>query len=60
MWVYLIEIARRGVPALLDTTPQQGMLMASLVIAIVRVAAVTLLGVTVVLWTHGFGPSLGL
>ena len=50
----------RGVPALLQTTPQQGMLMASSLIGIVLVAAVTLLGVTVVLWTYGFGPSLGL
>lgn len=50
----------RGVPRLLHTTPQQGMLMASSVIGIVLVACVTLLGITVVLWTYGFGPNLGL
>ncbi|MCY4095945.1 MAG: Yip1 family protein [Gammaproteobacteria bacterium] len=58
--IWSMFLLYRGVPALLDTTPQQGMLMASSLIAIVLVAAVTLLGVTVVLWTHGFGPSLGL
>ena len=50
----------RGVPRLLQTTPQQGMLMASSVIGIVLVACVTLLGITVVLWVYGFGPNLGL
>lgn len=58
--IWSMFLLYRGVPVLLDTTPQQGMLMASSLIGIVLVAAVTLLGVTVVLWTHGFGPSLGL
>ena len=58
--IWSMFLLYRGVPLLLDTTPQQGMLMASSLIAIVLVATVTLLGVTVVLWTHGFGPSLGL
>lgn len=58
--IWSMFLLYRGVPVLLDTTPQQGMLMASSLIAIVLVAAVTLLGVTVVLWTYGFGPTLGL
>lgn len=58
--IWSMYLLYRGIPLLLETTPQQGMLMASSLIAIVLVAAVTLLGVTVVLWTHGFGPSLGL
>lgn len=58
--IWSMFLLYRGVPILLHTTPQQGMLMASSLIGIVLVAAVTLLGVTVVLWTHGFGPSLGL
>ena len=58
--IWSMFLLYRGLPVLLHTTPQQGMLMASSLIGIVLVAAVTLLGVTVVLWTHGFGPSLGL
>ena len=58
--IWSMFLLYRGVPILLQTTPQQGMLMASSLIGIVLVAAVTLLGVTVVLWTHGFGPALGL
>ena len=58
--IWSMFLLYRGLPILLQTTPQQGMLMASSLIGIVLVAAVTLLGVTVVLWTHGFGPSLGL
>lgn len=50
----------KGTPVVLKTTPQQGMLMASSLIGILLVGVVTLLGLTVVLWTHGFGPSLGL
>ena len=58
MWsMYLLY---RGVPKLLDTTPQQGMLMASVLVGVVLVAAVTLLCVSVVLWTLGYGPTLGL
>ena len=58
--IWSMYLLYRGVPTLLETTPQQGMLMASSLIGIVLVAAVTLLGITVALWTHGFGPSLGL
>ncbi|MCY4127665.1 MAG: Yip1 family protein [Gammaproteobacteria bacterium] len=58
--IWSMFLLYRGLPILLQTTPQQGMLMASSLIGIVLVAAVTLLGITVVLWTHGFGPSLGL
>jgi len=58
--IWSMFLLYRGVPIFLQTTPQQGMLMASSLIGIVLVAAVTLLGVTVVLWTHGFGPALGL
>lgn len=58
--IWSMYLLYRGLPILLQTTPQQGMLMASSLIGIVLVAAVTLLGITVVLWTHGYGPSLGL
>ena len=58
--IWSMFLLYRGLPIVLRTTQQQGMLMASSLIGIVLVAAVTLLGITVMLWTHGFGPSLGL
>lgn len=58
--IWSMYLLYKGVPALLNTTPQQGMLMASSLIGVLLVAAVTLLGITVVLWTSGFGPMLGL
>ena len=49
----------RGLPIVLHTTPEHGMLMASSLIGYFLVAAVSLLGITVVLWSHGIGPSMG-
>lgn len=49
----------RGLPIVLHTTPERGMLMASSLIGYLLVALVSLLGITVFLWTHGIGPSMG-
>jgi len=49
----------RGLPIVLHTTPERGMLMASSLIGYFLVAFVSLLGITVVLWSYGIGPSLG-
>lgn len=49
----------RGVPVVLKTTPEQGMLMASSMIGYLFVAFVSLLGISSVLWTWGIGPRLG-
>ena len=49
----------RGLPIVLKTTPERGMLMASSLIGYLLVAFVSLLGITVFLWIHGIGPSLG-
>ena len=49
----------RGLPIVLHTTPERGMLMASSLIGYLLVAFVSLLGITVVLWIFGLGPSLG-
>ena len=58
MWsMYLLY---RGLPVALEIDPQRGMLMASALIAYLLVAAVSLLGVTVVLWGHGIGPAVGI
>lgn len=50
----------RGLPIVLHTSPERGMLMASSLIGYFLVAFVSLLGITVVLWGYGFGPSLGI
>ena len=49
----------RGLPITLHTTPEHGMLMASSLVGYFLVALVSLLGITVVLWSYGIGPSLG-
>ncbi len=49
----------RGLPIVLHTTPERGMLMASSLIGYLLVAFVSLLGITVVLWIYGLGPVLG-
>jgi hypothetical protein len=48
----------RGLPIVLKTDPARGMLMASSLIAYLLVAWVSLLGITVVLWSHGIGPRV--
>ena len=58
MWsMYLLY---KGLPIVLRTTPQQGMLMASSLIGYLLVAFVSLLGITVVLWINGLGPRIGI
>ena len=49
----------RGMPVVLRTTPEQGMLMASSLIAYLFVAFVSLIGISTALWTFGIGPRLG-
>jgi hypothetical protein len=57
MWsVFLLY---RGLPVVLGTGQNRGMLMASALIAYLMVAVVSLLGITVVLWGHGLGPRIG-
>lgn len=58
MWsMYLLY---RGLPIVLHTTPERGMLMASALIGYFLVAFVSLLGITVSVWVYGIGPSLGI
>ena len=58
--IWSMYLLYRGLPVVLQTTPEQGMLMASALIGFLLVAAVSLLGITVVLWGHGIGPSVGI
>jgi hypothetical protein len=57
MWsMYLLY---KGLPIVLEISPERGMLMASALIGYLLVALVSLLGLTVALWGRGIGPSLG-
>lgn len=57
MWsMYLLY---SGLPVMLKISPERGMLMASALIGYLLVAVVSLLGLTVALWSGGLGPSLG-
>jgi hypothetical protein len=57
--IWSLYLLYRGLPVVLKTGPERGMLMASALVAYLLVAWVTLIGVTVVLWSLGFGPTVG-
>lgn len=57
--IWSLYLLYRCLPAVLGTTPEQGILMASSLVAYLLVAFVSLLGITVALWSGGMGPSLG-
>lgn len=56
--IWSMYLLYRGLPVALRTDPARGMLMASSLIAYVLVAWVSLLGITVVLWSRGVGPRI--
>ena len=49
----------KGLPVVLEISPENGMLMASSLVGWLLVAAVSLLGLCLVLWAMGIGPFLG-
>jgi hypothetical protein len=57
--IWSIYLLYRGLPIVLETGPERGMLMASALVGYLLVAWVSLLGITVVLWGYGFGPNVG-
>lgn len=57
--IWSMYLLYRGLPIVLRTTPERGMLMASSLIGYFLVALVSLLGITVVLWSYGLGPPMG-
>lgn len=57
--IWSIYLLYRGLPVVLETGPERGMLMASALVGYLLVAWVSLIGITVVLWSFGFGPELG-
>lgn len=57
--IWSMYLLYRGLPVVLQTGPNRGMLMASALIGYLLVAAVSLLGLTVALWGRGVGPLIG-
>jgi hypothetical protein len=58
--IWSMYLLYRGLPIVLRISPERGMLMASSLVGYLLVAAVSLLGVTVVLWGQGIGPRVGI
>ena len=56
--IWSMYLLYRGLPIVLKTDPGRGMLMASSLIAYLLIAWVSLLGITVVLWSRGIGPRI--
>jgi len=57
--IWSMYLLYSGLPVVLRISPERGMLMASSLIGWLLVAAVSLLGLTVVLWNSGIGRSIG-
>jgi hypothetical protein len=57
--IWCMYLLYRGLPIVLGTGQNRGMLMASALIAYLFAAFVSLLGITVALWGSGIGPLIG-
>jgi len=57
--IWSLYLLYRGLPIVLGTGPERGMLMASAIVGYLLVAWVCLICITVVLWTAGYGPRIG-
>ncbi len=57
--IWSMYLLYTGIPVVLEITPEKGLLMASSLVGWLLVAAVSLLGISVGLWTSGIGPFLG-
>jgi hypothetical protein len=58
--IWSITLLYKGLPIVLQIPPERGMLMSSALLAWLLVAVVSLLGISVGLWTYGIGPRLGI
>lgn len=57
--IWAMYLLYAGLPVALGISPERGILMASSLVGWLLVAFVSLLGITVGLWAHGLGPSIG-
>ena len=58
--IWAMYLLYTGLPIALGISPERGMLMSSALIGYLLVAAVSLLGLTVILWGFGIGPRVGI
>jgi hypothetical protein len=56
--IWCMMLLYRGLPVVLQIPPERGMLMSSALVGWLLVAAVSLLGISVGLWTVGLGPAI--
>jgi hypothetical protein len=56
--IWSMMLLYRGLPVVLQIPPERGMLMSSALVGWLLVAAVSLLGISVGLWTVGLGPAI--
>jgi hypothetical protein len=59
MMMWSMYLLYKGIPIVLGVPPERGMLMASPLVGWLLVAAVSLLGISMRLWTMGIGLLLG-
>ena len=57
--IWAMYLLYTGIPLALGIPPERGMLMASSLVGWLLVAVVSLLGISMSLWTLGIGPLLG-
>ena len=57
--IWSLYLLYKGLPEALGIPPERGMLMASALVGYLLVASVSLLGITVALWSGGIGPAIG-
>ncbi len=58
--IWSMLLLYRGLPVVLRISGERGMLMASAIVGWLLVAMVSLLGLSVGLWTVGLGPAIGI
>ncbi|MBN4053905.1 DUF1282 family protein [Haliea sp. AH-315-K21] len=56
--IWCMTLLYKGLPVALEIPPERGMLMSSSLVAWLLVGAVSLLGISVGLWTIGIGPAI--
>ena len=57
--IWAMYLLYAGLPVALGINPERGMLLSSSLVGWLLVVFVSLLGLTVALWTKGLGPSIG-
>ena len=56
--IWCMTLLYKGLPVALEIPPERGMLMSSSLVAWLLVGAVSILGISVGLWTIGIGPAI--